>query len=125
MNSGWLIHTSDGSVDARLPEDLAAELYAHTGDGHIQFDMPVTVSGAIEHTRVRGKLNGGGSAAGDHAPATAAYGSRSTNAAGTVPSVRLFDSGSPKQGEPSPRMTIARRLTDFRPLRPNSSTLQV
>jgi hypothetical protein len=60
MNGGWLIHTSDGSVDARLPEDLAAELYAHTGDGHIQFDMPVTVSGAIEHTRVRGKLNGGG-----------------------------------------------------------------
>ena len=60
MNNGWLIHTSDGRGEAKLPEDLACELYAHTGDGHIQLDMPVTVSGSIEHTRVRGKLNGGG-----------------------------------------------------------------
>ena len=60
MASGWLIHTSDGSVQARLPQDLAAELYAHTGDGHIQLDMPVTVSGSIERSRIRGKLNGGG-----------------------------------------------------------------
>jgi hypothetical protein len=60
MGTGWLIHTSDGRVDAKLPEDLAAELYAHTGDGHIQLDMPVTVSGSIEHSRIRGKLNGGG-----------------------------------------------------------------
>jgi len=60
MNGGWLIHTSDGSVQARLPQDLAAELYAHTGDGHIQLDMPVTVSGSIERSRIRGKLNGGG-----------------------------------------------------------------
>jgi hypothetical protein len=60
MNGGWLIHTSDGRVDARLPQDLAAELYAHTGDGHIQLDMPVTVSGSIERSRIRGKLNGGG-----------------------------------------------------------------
>jgi hypothetical protein len=60
MNSGWLIHTSDGRVEARLPQDLAAELYAHTGDGHIQLDLPVTVNGSIERSRVRGKLNGGG-----------------------------------------------------------------
>ncbi len=60
MNNGWLIHTSDGRVEAKLPEDLAAELYAHTGDGHIQLDLPVTVSGSIERSRVRGKLNGGG-----------------------------------------------------------------
>ncbi len=60
MSSGWLIHTSDGGVQARLPQDLAAELYAHTGDGHIQLDMPVTVNGSIERSRIRGKLNGGG-----------------------------------------------------------------
>lgn len=60
MNNGWLIHTSDGGVEARLPQDFAAELYAHTGDGHIQLDMPVTVSGSIERSRIRGKLNGGG-----------------------------------------------------------------
>ena len=60
MSNGWLIHTSDGRVEAKLPEDLTAELYAHTGDGHIQLDIPLMVSGSIERTRVRGKLNGGG-----------------------------------------------------------------
>lgn len=60
MNGGWLIHTSDGRVEARLPEDFAAELYAHTGDGHIQLDIPVTVNGSIERSRIRGKMNGGG-----------------------------------------------------------------
>ena len=60
MNSGWLIHTSDGRVEARLPQDFAAELYAHTGDGHIQLDLPVTVNGSIERARIRGKINGGG-----------------------------------------------------------------
>ena len=60
MNTSWLIHTSDGRVEARLPQDFAAELYAHTGDGHIQLDLPVTVNGSIERSRIRGKLNGGG-----------------------------------------------------------------
>jgi hypothetical protein len=60
MNGGWLIHTSDGSVEARLPPDMNAELYAHTGDGHIQLDLPVTVNGSIERSSIRGKLNGGG-----------------------------------------------------------------
>jgi hypothetical protein len=60
ISNGWLIHTSDGGVEARLPPDLAAELYAHTGDGHIQLDLPVTVNGSIERSSIRGKLNGGG-----------------------------------------------------------------
>ena len=60
MSTEWLIHTSDGRAEARLPEDFAAELYAHTGDGHIQLDMPVVVNGSIERSRIRGKLNGGG-----------------------------------------------------------------
>ena len=60
MNSNWLIHTSDGRVNVRLPQDFAAELYAHTGDGHISLDFPVTVSGSIERSRIRGKINGGG-----------------------------------------------------------------
>ena len=60
MNGGWLLHTSDGSVEARLPQDFAAELYAHTGDGHIDLDFPVTTTGSIERSRIRGKLNNGG-----------------------------------------------------------------
>jgi hypothetical protein len=60
LNDGWLIHTSDGGVEVRLSQELAAELYVHTGDGHIQLDMPVMVSGSIDRSRIRGKLNGGG-----------------------------------------------------------------
>ncbi len=60
LHSAWLIRTSDGGVETRLPQDLAAELYAHTGDGHITLNFPVTVSGSIERSRVRGTLNGGG-----------------------------------------------------------------
>ena len=60
MNSSWLIRTSDGRVEARLSQDLAAELYAHTGDGHITLDLPVTVNGSIQRSRIRGTLNGGG-----------------------------------------------------------------
>jgi hypothetical protein len=60
LNSPWLIRTGDGGVEVRLPQDLAAELYAHTGDGHISFDFPITVTGSIERSRLRGTLNGGG-----------------------------------------------------------------
>ncbi len=60
MDRGWLLHTSDGRVDVKLPDDFAAELYAHTGDGRISLDFPVTVNGSMERSRIRGKLNGGG-----------------------------------------------------------------
>ena len=32
----------------------------HTGDGHIDLDMPVTTEGKLRENEVRGKLNGGG-----------------------------------------------------------------
>jgi DUF4097 and DUF4098 domain-containing protein YvlB len=60
MARGWLLHTSDGRVEVKLPSDFAAELSAHTGDGHITLDIPVTVNGDLGRSRVRGKLNGGG-----------------------------------------------------------------
>jgi len=60
LSSTWLIRTGDGGVEVRLPPDLSADLYAHTGDGRITFDFPITVTGAIERSRLRGTLNGGG-----------------------------------------------------------------
>jgi DUF4097 and DUF4098 domain-containing protein YvlB len=60
MNRGWLIHSSDGRVEVKLPDDFAADLSAHTGDGHITLDFPVTLEGAVDRSRVRTKLNGGG-----------------------------------------------------------------
>jgi hypothetical protein len=43
-----------------LPATLSADLDVHTGDGHIQSDLPVTVSGSRNEHELRGKLNAGG-----------------------------------------------------------------
>ena len=45
----------------KLPPDLAADVDLHTGDGHIDLDMPVTTEGKIRTNEIHGKLNGGGS----------------------------------------------------------------
>ncbi len=58
--SGWSIHTGDGSIRLTLPANFAADLDAHTGDGRIDVGFPVSVSGVLNRSRIRGKLNGGG-----------------------------------------------------------------
>jgi len=60
MDRSWLIHTSDGRIRVSLPDNFSAELYAHTGDGRITTEFPITVSGSMERSRLRGKLNQGG-----------------------------------------------------------------
>ena len=60
MTSAWRIRTGDGSVTLRLPENFTADLDAHTGDGKITVDFPVTASGSLGRSELRGKLNGGG-----------------------------------------------------------------
>lgn len=60
VNSAWDIHAGDGSVTLRLPEKLAANVDFETHDGHLDVDMPVTVSGRIGGKTIRGTLNGGG-----------------------------------------------------------------
>ena len=61
IGSGWNLSTGDGGVTVMVPENFAADISVHTGDGHITLDMPVTVSGKYESNNVHGKLNGGGS----------------------------------------------------------------
>ncbi len=58
--SGWSLRTSDGSIRLRLPENLHANLEAHTGDGHINLDIPVEVVGRLNSSDIRGRMNGGG-----------------------------------------------------------------
>ena len=60
MAARWRVHTGDGHVTLRLPENFPADLDAHTGDGKITVDFPVTVSGALGGSEVRGRLSGGG-----------------------------------------------------------------
>jgi DUF4097 and DUF4098 domain-containing protein YvlB len=60
MNSGWTLHTGDGSVRLQLPDNFAADVDLHTGDGHINLDFPVTVEGRLGEKNIHGKINGGG-----------------------------------------------------------------
>jgi hypothetical protein len=60
MSSSWRVRTGDGHVDVRLPENFAADLDAHTGDGKITIEFPTTVSGSLNNSELRSKLNGGG-----------------------------------------------------------------
>jgi DUF4097 and DUF4098 domain-containing protein YvlB len=60
INSPWAILTGDGHINLRIASDLKADLSAHTGDGSITLDFPITVQGSLSHSAVKGKLNGGG-----------------------------------------------------------------
>lgn len=60
ISSGWSLRSGDGSIHLTLPANFAADLDAHTGDGHIKLDFPVTVSGKIGRSTVRGKMGAGG-----------------------------------------------------------------
>jgi DUF4097 and DUF4098 domain-containing protein YvlB len=57
---GWMLRTGDGNVRMRLPDRLGADLDAHSGDGHVRVDFPITTSTAGQENAVRGKINGGG-----------------------------------------------------------------
>lgn len=60
LASAWSVTTGDGRVTLRVPADLKADLDAHTGDGAIDIDLPLTISGRVSRQDVRGTLNGGG-----------------------------------------------------------------
>jgi hypothetical protein len=56
------VEASDGSVKIRLPRTLAADIDLHTGDGHLDCQLPLTMKGYDSgggHT-ISGKLNAGG-----------------------------------------------------------------
>jgi hypothetical protein len=60
MTGSWTVRSGDGGVTLRLPHDFAADLEAHTGDGSITVDLPVTTRGGEHENSLVGKLNGGG-----------------------------------------------------------------
>jgi hypothetical protein len=60
VTEGWSLSSGDGGITMRIPEDLGADLDAHAGDGSIVLDAPVTVTGSVSASAVRGKLAGGG-----------------------------------------------------------------
>jgi DUF4097 and DUF4098 domain-containing protein YvlB len=61
MKSGWTLRTGDGNIQLRLPENFAADVDAHTGDGHVRSDIPITANVTTgRENDLRGKINGGG-----------------------------------------------------------------
>lgn len=56
----WSLASGDGGITMRIPEDFGAELDARAGDGSIVLDAPVTVTGTVTESAVRGTLAGGG-----------------------------------------------------------------
>lgn len=60
LRQPWELRTSDGSVQLRIPADLAANIELHTSDGHITTNIPIVVEGSFDKENIRGKMNGGG-----------------------------------------------------------------
>jgi DUF4097 and DUF4098 domain-containing protein YvlB len=58
--SNWSLKSGDGDLTLRVPENISADVELHTNDGHIDLNMPVTVSGRTGQREIRGRLNGGG-----------------------------------------------------------------
>ena len=48
-NPGWMLRTGDGNMHLRLPGNFAADISgAHTGDGSVRVDFPMTTSGSTD-----------------------------------------------------------------------------
>jgi len=60
LTSAWSLSTGDGRLRLQVPGDLEADLEAHTGDGVIDLDLPLTLTAPVSRQDVRGTLNGGG-----------------------------------------------------------------
>ena len=60
VEKAWSLKSGDGGITLRVPDDLGAEIDAHTGDGHIELDKPISVTGSVGRSSVKGTLGAGG-----------------------------------------------------------------
>ena len=59
-NKGIHAETSGGNVTVAIGKSVGATIDAATSGGEVECDLPVTVSGKISESRIKGTLNGGG-----------------------------------------------------------------
>jgi DUF4097 and DUF4098 domain-containing protein YvlB len=59
-NRGVYAETSGGNIDILIGKNVAASIDAETSGGEVVCDLPITLSGKMDPTRVRGNVNGGG-----------------------------------------------------------------
>lgn len=60
LATAWSLSSGDGGITLRIPDGFGAELDAQSGDGGVTLDKPITVSGTITRSSVRGTLGPGG-----------------------------------------------------------------
>ena len=56
------LETSGGGVTLQVPESSAFDLDASTSGGSVNSELPVSVVGKVEHSHLKGPVNGGGKA---------------------------------------------------------------
>jgi hypothetical protein len=59
-NRGVYAETSGGDIEIMVGKDVGADIDAETSGGDVVCDLPVTVSGRVNESAIRGKVNGGG-----------------------------------------------------------------
>jgi DUF4097 and DUF4098 domain-containing protein YvlB len=59
-NRGVYAETSGGDIEVMVGKNVGADIDAETSGGDVVCDLPVTVSGRINESSIRGKVNGGG-----------------------------------------------------------------
>jgi len=59
-NKGVHAETSGGDIEIMIAKSVGATIDASTSGGSVVCDMPVTMSGRIDESRVKGTVNGGG-----------------------------------------------------------------
>ena len=59
-NKGVHAETSGGNVTIAIAKTVGATIDASTSGGEVECDLPVTVTGKIRSTSIRGTVNGGG-----------------------------------------------------------------
>ncbi len=64
MKNPWKVRTNDGSITLSAAQDFAADLYAHTNDGHIsmsgsEYVRPANADEDGDRHEIRAKLNNG------------------------------------------------------------------
>lgn len=52
--------TTNGGISVYCPENINADIYAHTTNGGIHTDFPITVQGSFSHNSIEGRINKGG-----------------------------------------------------------------
>ncbi|MBX2992386.1 MAG: DUF4097 family beta strand repeat protein [Bacteroidetes bacterium] len=59
-NQGVFAETSGGNIDIMMPKNISATIDASTSGGDVTCDFPITMSGKMSDSRIRGTVNGGG-----------------------------------------------------------------